>query len=103
MPIGVAAATTERYAPEGPLEVADRGHRHRVDHLLVELRVALGRREAVLGQEERVVQVDRLVELLARRVVVDDLEVFADGTGLQRLPVDSVDDRIDVGRGALVG
>ena len=40
----------EGLAPERPLEAVDGRHRHRVDHLLVELRVALRRREAVLRQ-----------------------------------------------------
>ena len=40
----------ERPASEGHLELADGPHRHGVGHLLVEARVPLRRREAVLGQ-----------------------------------------------------
>ena len=49
-------------APEGVLEVLDRPHRHRVHHLLVELRVGFGRREPALGEQGAIVEVDGLVE-----------------------------------------
>ena len=64
-------------AAERALEVLDRLHRHGVDHLLVELRVALRGRPAVLREQARVVQVDGLVPL-ARGVHVLDGEVLAD-------------------------
>ncbi len=76
----------QRLAAQRPFEVPDRGHRHRVDHLLVELRVAFGRGQPVLRQQVRPVQVHRRVEAPARRVVVDDLEVLADRPRLEILP-----------------
>ena len=82
----VAMRRPEREPAERALEVADRPHRDGVDHLLVELRVALRRRQAVLRDDRRVVEVDRLVEAAARRIVVDHLDVLADGAGLRGCP-----------------
>ncbi len=70
-------------AAERPLEVLDRGHRDGVDHLLVELRVRLRGRQAVLRQQVRMVEIDRVVEDAAGRIDVDDLDVFADRARLE--------------------
>ena len=76
-------------AAEGALEVADRPHRDRVDHLLPELRVAVGRRQPVLREEVRIVEVDRRMQRLASLVLVDDRDVFARRPGLELLPGDA--------------
>ena len=72
----VVGQRPEHRPPERALEVADRVHGHREDHLLVELRVALGRRQTVLRQEPGMVGIERLIERAAMLVVIDDLEVF---------------------------
>ena len=77
----VAMRRPEREPSERPFEVPDRPHRDGVDHLLVELRVALRRRQAVLRDDRRVVQVDRLVEGAAGGIVVDHLDVLAHRAG----------------------
>jgi hypothetical protein len=59
------------------LEVADGAHRHRVGHLLVELRISFRGGKAVLRDELHRIQVDRVVPAPARRVVVDHLQVLA--------------------------
>ena len=41
----------ERAAAERLLEMADRRHRDRIDHLLMKLRVAFGRGPAILCQQ----------------------------------------------------
>lgn len=66
----------EDLPPQRPLEQLDGLHRHGEDHLLMEARIALGRREAVLRQQVRVVEVHRLVELVAGGIDVDDFQVF---------------------------
>ena len=53
----------------------DRLHGDRVDHLLMELRVELGGRQTLAGEDESFIEVDGRVKTAARRVVVDDLEV----------------------------
>jgi hypothetical protein len=85
-------------APQGVLEVLDRPHRHRIHHLLVELRARLRRREPVLGEQGAVVEVDGRVEAAARGVVVDHVQVVAARPGLElRLPRHLVDDLVDRG------
>ena len=79
------------------LEVVDGLHRHRVDELLVKLGIALARRVAVLDGEFLVRKIDRIVPAPARRIVVDDLDVFAGRAGLQRLEWDVVGDFVDAG------
>ena len=50
-----------RDAPaQAALEVGDRPHRDRIDHLLVELRVELGRVQPAAQGDLRAVQLDRL-------------------------------------------
>ena len=66
-------------AAERALEVLDRAHRDRVDHLLAELRAAVGRRQAVLREHLGSVEVDRRMERRAAFVLVDDEDVLADG------------------------
>ena len=86
--LGRRAGSPQRAAAQGALEVADGERGHGINHLLVELGRALGGREAVLGQEHQLVQVDGLVEALARRVDVDHLEVLAHRAGFELLPGD---------------
>jgi hypothetical protein len=67
--------------PEHPsakcaLKIEDGLHRHREDHLLVELRPALRQRQPVLGEQVWVVEIERFVEGPAGKVVVDDLQIF---------------------------
>ncbi len=81
---GHAARRPQRGPAERLLEMADRRHADGIDHLLVELRIAFGRRPSVLRQQELVVQIDGLVDLVRRRVDVDDLEILADRPGPQR-------------------
>ena len=76
----------ERHAPERPLEVPNRGHGDRVDHLLVELRIGLRRQQAVLREQVWVVEVHRSVDHVAGGIAVHDLDVLADRPGLKRLP-----------------
>ena len=67
------------------LEVLQQRAGHRVHHLLVEAGVPLAGREAVLGQQDRIVQVDRRVEPPGAGVVVDHLHQVAARSGPQRL------------------
>src|SRR5258708_29052220 len=54
----------------------------------MKLRVA-GRRGQTIGREKvRMVQVDRWIETTARRVMVNNLNIFADRTGIELLPWD---------------
>ncbi len=68
---------------QGLLEGADGGHDHRVDHLLMELRVALRGRQAVLGHTVRVVEIDRLVKAAAGRIDIDHLQILSDRSRFQ--------------------
>ena len=52
---------------------------HGVDHLLVKLRIRLAGIEAAVHRDQRVVEVDRVVETLVRGVVVDDGNPLTDG------------------------
>ena len=97
-------ARSPEHAPaQGLLEVPDGLHRHRVDHLLVEGRVAFGGWPAILGQQLRLVQVHRVVEAVGRRVDVDDLEVFAHRSGFEFLPGDVDDGLVDLDGVQLLG
>jgi hypothetical protein len=69
---GPQGASSER-----PFKLADSCHRHRVDHLLVKLRVPLRWRDAVERQQIRIVEVHRVVETSGRWIEVDDFQVFA--------------------------
>ncbi len=71
----------ERSAAQRLLEGLDGTHRDGIGHLLVELWVGLGRREAILGQQPRVIEIDRPIETIARRIEVHDFDVFADRPG----------------------
>ncbi len=88
--------TPEHPPPQRALEMGDGGHRHRVHHLLVELRHALRGREAVLRQEHGIVQVNGGIER-AVGVLIDDLEVLPGGTGIEILPRHLQDRLIDEG------
>jgi hypothetical protein len=81
-----AARRPQRDATERPLELADRGHRDGVDHLLMELRIPLRRTQTVLREHVRVVEVHRRIDHAARRIDVDHLDVFTRRAGLQVLP-----------------
>jgi len=75
--------------PQGPpaqsaLEIADGSHRDRVNHLLVELGVAVGWRQAILGKQVGVVEVDRFVIRSGCGVEIDHLHVLTAGAGSQR-------------------
>ena len=63
------------------LERADRLHRHREDHLLVEARVPFGRGQPVLSEQVGVVEVDGIVELSADRIDIDHFEIVVDRSG----------------------
>ena len=84
--VGVALQVRlpQRHSAQRLFEGVNRGHRHGVGHLLVELRIRLRRGQAVLRGQAQVVQVDRMVEAPARRVVVDDLDIFTDRTRAER-------------------
>ena len=73
----------QRLAPQRRFEMADRGHRHGIDHLLMKLRIAFGGRPAVLRQQFGFVQVDRVVKPVRCRIDVDHLDVFANRSRLQ--------------------
>ena len=96
-------------AAERALEILDGLHRHCIDHLLVKLRQRLRRREARLGQDVRVIEVDRRIKAIARRIVVDHFDIFADRAGLDFLPGDQKCRLVDVdgvhahGEGRVVG
>ena len=66
--------------------MADRGHGDRVDHLLMKLRIGLRGSKAVLSEQPRIRQVDRVIEGSAGRVPVDHLDIFADRPFLELLP-----------------
>ena len=89
----------ERDAAERLLEMPDRRHRDRVDHLLMELRVRLRRRQAVLGEHALVVQVDRLVETPLAGSASTTSMYSPTGPGLQvAFPRDRDRDLADAGR-----
>ena len=71
---------------ERAFEVLDRAHRDRVDHLLTELRTAVGRGQAVLGEHLGRVEVDRRKQRRAFFVLVDDEDVLARGSRLELFP-----------------
>jgi hypothetical protein len=80
-----AIAMRPEHAPsERELEVAHRRHGDGVDELLVELRVSLVGIEPVGA--DVVLEVHRIVVRLARRIVVDDLDVLADRADAELLP-----------------
>ena len=81
--------------PERVLEVTDGLHGHRVDELLVELRVAFAGRESLLGRDRFVTEVDRFVPAAARRVVVEDFDVFADRAGREPFKWNPIGDLVD--------
>ena len=71
-------------ASERALEVFDRPHRDRVDHLLMELRVGFRRRAARPATRRwGWLRSTRRVAAPARRIDVDDLEILADRTRLR--------------------
>ena len=72
-------------AAERPLEMADRGHGDGIDHLLVKLRIALRRRQTILGEQGLVVEVDRIIDPVRGRIDIHDFEIFANRTRPQRL------------------
>ena len=101
------ARRPQRHPAERALEMTDGAHGDGVDHLLVELRVALRGSEPVLREQAGIVEIDRRIDHAARRIDVDDFEIFSDRTRLQSvvavaLPGDPNGDLLDGGRlGAL--
>ena len=65
--------------------MTNRCHCDGVHHLLMELRIAFGRSQAVLCKEIRVVQINGRVEHLARGIVIYDFDVLADRSGLEQV------------------
>ena len=59
-------------AAQRSFEVFDGFHSHRIDHLLMKLGIALGRRPAVLRQQFRIIQIDQ-----ERQIFPSDLEMFS--------------------------
>lgn len=72
-------------------------HGDAVHHLLVELGVGFGGAQTALCQQADVVQVHRLVTGSARRIDVNNLEVFADRAWPQVLPGDFERELVDRG------
>src|SRR5437588_2458384 len=72
--------------PERALEIADGCHCHRINKLLMKLRITFVGIEPVSADDARIVQVDWLVKRAARRIVVDHFEIVADRTRLKRFP-----------------
>ena len=79
-------------------EVADRLHRHGVDELLVKLRVAFAGRQALLRGDLLARQVHRLVPAAARRIEVDDFDVFTDRSRIHGFEGHAIEDFVDAGR-----
>ena len=73
----------QRATAKRTLEMPDRGHCDGINHLLVELRIAFRWRQAVLCQQDLVVEVDGIVDTVGRRIDIDDLEIFTHRTGQQ--------------------
>jgi hypothetical protein len=65
--------------------MTDRDHGHRIDHLLMKLRIGFRRFQTVLAKDARVIQIHRIVKNAARRVGIHHFDVLPDGTGLQML------------------
>jgi hypothetical protein len=74
---GVCRRGAQGNAAQRTLEVADGSHRDRIDHLLVELRIALGRRQAVLSEKIWIVEIDRRIGHVACGIDIDHLDVLA--------------------------
>src|ERR1035437_88408 len=66
-----------RAPTETALEDVDGAHRHRVEHLLPELRITVRGRQSVVCQQLRLVQVHWRVKAATGLVLVDDGNVFA--------------------------
>ncbi|MFK3889078.1 hypothetical protein [Sphingomonas sp. NPDC079357] len=81
-PLGVGRPQHE--TSQRPLERADRPHCHRKDHLLMKLRTSLGRRQTILRQQQRMVQIDRRIEDARCRIEVDDLQIVVHRAGSDR-------------------
>jgi len=80
--------------PQRLLEALEHAHGHGIDHLLVEEWVRLGRLEALAHEHGGVLQVDRPVQDLLGRVVVDHLDPRALGAGEERLVRDRDHDAV---------
>jgi hypothetical protein len=93
--LGESSVGPERPAAKRKLEVLDGGHRDRVGHLLVELRVALGGSVPLLSKEFRAVEINRSVRAATRGIDVHDLDILADRSGFELFPADAVGDLAD--------
>ena len=89
LPVRAAGRRPVHDAAERALEVLDRPHRDRVDHLLPELRVRVRRRQPVGGEHFQRTEVDAGKDLPVLIVLVDDGDVLADRARLHRLPRDA--------------
>jgi hypothetical protein len=81
--LAVPTGRPDHLTSERPLKEMDDLHCDRKYHLLVELRIPLGRRQSVLRKKMRIVKIDRLVKLATGRIDVDDFEILVDRTDLQ--------------------
>ena len=93
----------QRHSAQCPLEMLDGRHRHGVNHLLMELRIGFGWRQAILCQQARIFKVNGQIELAACGVDIDDLDVLADRAFLQGLPSHLDDDLSDTRHVILTG
>ena len=88
----------QRAAPERVFETFDRPHRDRVAHLLMELRIALRRGQAVHSEDVIMVEIHRGITATARRIDVDDFDIFADRSRLEPFfPPNVGEGGVDVG------
>ena len=83
--LAVGLAHPEHHPPQRALEVAHRFHGDGKHHLLVELRVAIGRRQSVLRQQHRIVEIDRRIKAAAGRIEIDDFDIFVNRTFRKRV------------------
>ena len=77
--------------------MANRFHRHGVDELLMELRVAFAWRQAVLRCDLLVARSTGSYQRVAGRVEVHHFDVLADRPRLEGLERDAVHDLVDAG------
>ncbi|WP_092419659.1 hypothetical protein [Alloyangia pacifica] len=83
--VSVAAVADHPARPEGlaadrVLEEVERGHDDRVDHFSAESCIVFSGRKPILNKDNRVREVGRFVEGIARGIDVDDFNVGADRT-----------------------
>ena len=74
------AGRPQRTASECALEMFDSLHRNRVNHLLMELRIRFRRRQTIVSERQRPIQIDRRVADAGGRIDVNHFQVFAHRT-----------------------